>query len=113
MTKFTKYQLYFLLIQVLFCFFILAIYRKIKYSLEFRLVSGAKLLISNSSNEKTPEVFVANLESGKIRIYLYQIFTLRKSYVIRVYTQMQIKVFEDSHLHTFSVRSNAKQPQIS
>lgn len=42
----------------------------------------------NCNNEKTPEIFVANLEPGKIRIYLYQIFTLRESYVIRVYTQM-------------------------
>lgn len=96
MTKLIKYQLYFLLIQVLFCFCVLGIYRKIRYSLEFRLVPGAKLLILNSSNEKTPEMFVTNLESGKIRIYLYQIFTLRKSYVIRVYTQMEIKLLEDS-----------------
>lgn len=45
-------------------------------------------VILNSNNEKTPEIFVANLEPGKIRIYLYQIFTVRESYVIRVYTQM-------------------------
>ncbi len=53
-------------------------------------------------------MFVTNLESGKIRIYLYQIFTLRKSYVIRVYTQMQIKVFEDSRLPLYRTKNSPR-----